>query len=215
MYSTILFDLDGTLTDPRQGITKSVQFALRKMGIHEPELSRLIHFIGPPLAKSFQVSYGMSPDQSKMAVHYYREYFSETGIYENILFPGIRELLEQLQLRGKKLAVATSKPEVFARTILQHFSLESFFVFIAGSNLDGSRVEKAEVISYALQNVPPCDFSEIVMVGDREYDVIGAKANGIDSLAVGYGFGSQEELFASEPTYFAETFDAMKHRLFA
>ena len=147
-YTTILFDLDGTLTDPQVGITKSVQYALRCMGIEEPDLAKLIHFIGPPLAESFRECYGMSNDQARQAVQYYREYFSVTGIYENGVYAGIPELLSQLVSSRKELAVATSKPQIFANQILQHFSLAEYFSVVAGSNLDGTRVEKAEVIAY-------------------------------------------------------------------
>lgn len=212
-YSTLLFDLDGTLTNPEEGITKSVQYALRHMGINEPDRAKLTHFIGPPLAKSFQECYGMDREQAKTAVHYYRDYFSKTGIFENKLYPGITELLTQLQRKRKTLVVATSKPEIFARTIVRHFALDTFFLFVAGSNLDGSRVEKAEVIEYALKNISCRASCAVLMIGDRKHDVIGAKANGIDSLAVGYGFGSQEELVAAAPTYYAESVDALTHQL--
>ena len=204
-YSTILFDLDGTLTDPQVGITKSVQYALGRMGIEEPALEKLIHFIGPPLAASFRESYSMDQEQSVQAVQYYREYFSQTGIYENAVYAGIPELLEKLRSAGKTLAVATSKPHVFANRILQHFALADSFVFVAGSNLDGSRVEKAEVIEYALKNLDvPCA-EEVLMIGDRKHDVIGAKLNRLDSLAVSYGYGSRAELTSARPTYLVDT----------
>jgi phosphoglycolate phosphatase len=204
-YTTVLFDLDGTLTDPQVGITKSVQYALQHMGIEESELGKLIHFIGPPLTESFREWYGMSNDQAKQAVQYYREYFSKTGIFENGVYAGIPELLTQLARSGKVLAVATSKPEIFANRILQYFSLAEHFSVVAGSNLDGTRVEKMEVIAYALQQLPPVNARNVLMVGDRKHDVLGARANGIDSLAVGYGYGTQEELFMVKPTYFAKT----------
>ena len=204
-YTTILFDLDGTLTDPKVGITKSVQYALRCMGIEEPDLTKLIHFIGPPLAESFRECYGMSNDQARQAVQYYREYFSVTGIYENGVYAGIPELLSQLVSSRKVLAVATSKPQIFANQILQHFSLAEYFSVVAGSNLDGTRVEKAEVIAYALQQLPPTGDKHVLMVGDRKHDIVGAQVNAIDSLAVGYGYGSLSELQAANPTYFVRT----------
>ena len=204
-YTTILFDLDGTLTDPQVGITKSVQYALRCMGIEEPDLAKLIHFIGPPLAESFRECYGMSNDQARQAVQYYREYFSITGIYENGVYAGIPELLSQLVTSRKVLAVATSKPQIFANQILQHFSLAEYFSVVAGSNLDGTRVEKAEVIAYALQQLPPIGDKHVLMVGDRKHDIVGAQVNAIDSLAVGYGYGSLSELQAANPTYFVRT----------
>ena len=204
-YTTILFDLDGTLTDPQLGITKSVQYALQHMGIAETERAKLIHFIGPPLVDSFRECYGMSTEQAQQAVQYYREYFSEIGIFENGIYAGIPELLTQLVKNGTVLAVATSKPEVFANRILEHFSLAEYFSAVAGSNLDGTRVEKAAVIAYALQQLPPVNTKNVLMVGDRKHDVVGAKANGIDSLAVGYGYGTPEELSAASPTYFVKT----------
>ena len=204
-YTTILFDLDGTLTDPQVGITKSVQYALKHMGIEEPELGKLIHFIGPPLAESFRECYGMSTEQARHAVQYYREYFSVTGIYENGVYAGIPELLSQLVNSGKVLAVATSKPQIFANQILQHFSLAEYFSVVAGSNLDGTRVEKAEVIAYALQQLPPISTEHVLMVGDRKHDIVGAQINAIDSLAVGYGYGSSSEFKVVQPTYFVRT----------
>jgi phosphoglycolate phosphatase len=203
-YSTILFDLDGTLTDPQVGITRSVQFALNRMGIEEPSPEKLIHFIGPPLAASFREFYGMDLVQSAQAVQYYREYFSQTGIFENAVYAGIPELLGKLRSDGKTLAVATSKPHVFAHQILQHFSLADFFAFVAGSNLDGSRVEKAEVIEYALKNLYISCPEDVLMIGDRKHDIIGAKLNRVDSLAVSYGYGSRAELSSAGPTYLVD-----------
>ena len=208
-YETVLFDLDGTLTDPQTGITRSVQYALRHMGITEPDLKKLIHFIGPPLVSSFRESYGMDEKQAKEAVRYYREYFSETGIFENAVYPGIFDLLTNLRHAGAILAVATSKPGVFAKRILDHFELSGFFYFVAGSNLDGSRVEKSEVIQYAMGNLPSAGVLPVVMVGDRKHDIIGARANRIDSIAVGYGYGSKEELDKAEPTYFMNSVEEL------
>lgn len=201
----VLFDLDGTLTDPHVGITKSVQYALKQMGIEESDLKKLIHFIGPPLAKSFRECYRMNEAKANQSVQFYREYFSQTGIFENAVYPGVPEILAKLKQQELILAVATSKPTVFAIQILQHFDLSGYFDFVAGSNLDGTRVEKAEVISHALQHLPPVDTSDVLMIGDRLHDILGAKANKIDSLAAGYGYGSEEELLAVGPTYFAGT----------
>ena len=206
-YTTILFDLDGTLTDPHVGITKSVQYALDKLGICEPDLKKLIHFIGPPLAGNFRDCYGMTEVQAQQAVQFYREYFSQTGIFENAVYPGITELLETLKQRGLILAVATSKPAVFANRILQYFNLTGYFDYVAGSNLDGTLVEKTEVIANALQNLPPVTLKQVLMVGDRKHDILGAQENRIDSLAVGYGYGSAEELLAAQPSYFVRTID--------
>lgn len=198
-YGTILFDLDGTLTDPQVGITKSVQYALEHMGIMEPDRKKLIPFIGPPLTASFMEFYGMDETRARMAVGYYREYFSRTGIFENAVYQGIDNLLAELRSAGRTLAVATSKPGVFANKILEHFALDGYFHFVAGSNMDGTLVEKAEVIAYALQHLPAVNQIDVVMVGDRKHDIIGARTNGIASIAVSYGYGSMEELQAAAP----------------
>ena len=208
-YRAILFDQDGTLTDPQVGITKSVQYALRHMGIIEPDLKKLIPFIGPPLAESFRVFYEMDEKQAWKSVQYYREYFSETGIFENEVYPGIPELLSKLRQEGRILGVATSKPEVFARRILEHFSLAVFFRGVVGSNLDGSMVEKGEVVACALKKMQPVDLKSVVMVGDREHDIFGARKNAIDSIAVGYGYGSEEELHRAKPTFYVRTMNEL------
>jgi phosphoglycolate phosphatase len=208
-YRTVLFDLDGTLTDPQVGITRSVQYALARMGIMEQDLEKLIYFIGPPLAASFMECYGMDETRSRRAVGYYREYFSQTGIFENAVYPGIEELLTELRQTDKTLAVATSKPGVFANRILEHFNLSGYFRFVAGSNLDGTLVEKAEVIAYALKNLPPVDSREVVMIGDRKHDIIGAKKNGIASIAVGYGYGAMSEILSAKPNSIASTVDEL------
>lgn len=205
MYEVILFDLDGTLTDPKVGITKSVQYALAKMGIAVADPDTLIPFIGPPLTYSFQEFYGMSVLEAKQALEFYRERFVETGIFENAVFPGIENLLRQLQKEGKTLLVATSKPTVYAVQILEYFRLQAFFKAIVGSNLDGTRVEKHEVITAALAELGDYDRAQIVMVGDRKHDVIGAKKNNIDVIAVSYGYGSIAELTAAEPNYMIHT----------
>lgn len=201
MYEVILFDLDGTLTDPKIGITRSVQYALAKFGIEEPNLEKLVHFIGPPLIHSFKESYSFSEEDARQGVIYYREYFTQQGIYENAVFPGIPELLARLQKEGKRLVVATSKPTVFAIQILKHFSLDQFFFAVVGSNLDGTRIEKYEVIEFALSQLTDLSSQKIVMVGDRKHDIIGAKHNGIDVIGVVYGYGTREELEKAEPNY--------------
>lgn len=200
-YTNILFDLDGTLTDPKIGITKSVRYALNKMNIEVETLDELEIFIGPPLAVSFQDFYGFDETKTLAAIEYYREYFKVTGLYENEVYKGIRELLGELKKNeGVRLFVATSKPQVFAQQIIDHFELDSYFEYICGSELDGTRSAKAEVIGYLLENfnLKPED---TVMIGDRKHDIIGAHHHGIDSIAVGYGFGSKEELVNIKPTY--------------
>ena len=193
-YDVFLFDLDGTLTDSSVGITKSVIYALKKYGIEEEDQKKLYAFIGPPLTESFQKFYGFSAEQSIEAVEYYREYYREIGIFENKVYEGMKETLRHLKEKGKRLMVATSKPEPFARRIIRHFGLASYFEYVAGMELDGGRGTKAEVIAYALQSCGIDDRGKTVMVGDREHDVIGAKKEGLDCIGVLYGFGSREEL---------------------
>lgn len=194
MYNTILFDLDGTLTDPAEGITNSVTYALKHWNIEIADKSSLNCFIGPPLYESFSKYFNFSENEAQKAVEVYREYFSVKGLYENKVYDGIEEVLSLLKSAGKKLAVATSKPEHFAVKILKHFSLEKYFDVIAGATMDGSRINKADVIRYALNELSPSTSKEILMIGDREHDVFGAKEIGIDSLGVTYGYGGRKEL---------------------
>ncbi|MDP3814461.1 HAD family hydrolase, partial [Pseudomonas sp.] len=196
----ILFDLDGTLTDPREGITRSVQYALAKLGIHEPDLTALEHFIGPPLLQCFMHSYGFDQATAWQAVQHYRQRFAEVGLYENRLFAGVGELLQLLQAQQRRLYIATSKPTVFAVKIAEHFDFARHFKGIYGSELDGTRTDKAELIAYLLeQEGLPAEHS--LMIGDRKHDLIGARRNGLDAAAVGYGFGSAAELQADAPRY--------------
>lgn len=213
MYDVIMFDLDGTLTNPKVGITKSVQFALNKMGIQEQDLEKLTPFIGPPLIPSFKEFYSMNDEQAKQAVHYYRERFSTVGLYENAVYLGIQELLEQLKSQGKTLIVATSKPTVFSVKILEHFGLRDYFTAVIGSNLDGTRVEKNEVIEFALSELSDYDSTKVIMVGDRKYDIIGAKKNDIDVVGVGYGYGGLDELKEAQPTYIVSTVKELQELL--
>lgn len=188
----VLFDLDGTLTDPMTGITKSVQYALKKQGIIENDLWNLTKFIGPPLKESFQKFYGMSKEEAQKAVEDYREYFSPIGIFENIVYDGMEEMLTKLKKEGMRLCVATSKPEEFAKRILEHFQLEEYFEFVGGALMDG-RTNKAEVIAYVLSEIK-AEKEQTIMVGDREHDILGAKKNGIESIGVLYGYGDKNEL---------------------
>ncbi len=190
----ILFDLDGTLTDPAIGITRSVNHALEYFGIRTADLQGLCKFIGPPLLDSFMKYYGFDENRAAMAVEKYREYFREKGIYENELIEGIEELLAKLIGDGRKLIVATSKPKVFADIILEHFGLMKYFDLVCGSELDGTRVNKDEVIMYALEKAGISDLDKAVMIGDREHDVIGARKAGIDCIGVLFGYGSRREL---------------------
>lgn len=211
-YDVILFDLDGTLTDPGIGITNSVMHALKKYGIEVEDRTELYKFIGPPLNESFEKYYGFSHEEAMQAIEYYREYYRVNGIYENLLYDGVEDLLKTLYENGKIIILATSKPEVFAKEILRHFGIEKYFSYIAGSNLDGTRVAKADVIEYALKEAGVADKSLAVMVGDREHDIIGAKKNGLDSIGVLFGYGSRTELENAGADYFSATVTDVKTR---
>ena len=193
MKQYLLFDLDGTLTDPMVGITSSVQYALEKFGIHVRYLKELIPFIGPPLAESFQKFYGFSKEDAEKAIQYYREYYAPKGIFENEVYEGSPEMLAHLTEAGFTLLVATSKPTVFARKVLKHFGMEDYFSFVGGSELDGSRTKKAEVISYILKTCG-IEAKEAIMIGDRRHDIEGGKACGLESVGVLYGYGTEQEL---------------------
>lgn len=205
MYKYILFDLDGTLTDPGIGITNSVMYALKKFGIEVDDRASLYKFIGPPLLDSFQKFYGFSKEESELGLKYYREYFRPKGLYENEVYEGIETLLLELKKRQKKLLVATSKPEEFAVEILKHFKIYDYFDYVAGASMDETRVKKADVIAYALESCGITDKASVVMIGDREHDILGAKENGLDSIGVLYGYGDYEEHKNADATNIAET----------
>lgn len=204
MYEAILFDLDGTLTDPAEGITNSVAHALAKRGITVEDKRTLNSFIGPPLTESFEKYYGMVHEEAIAAVEDYREYFKPKGIFENEVYEGIPEMLAELKEAGKRLIVATSKPEVFAKRILEHFSLDCFFDYIAGATLDGSRIKKSDVIKYALDMCGITDTDKCIMIGDRLHDVEGAKQCGMRSIGVLWGYGSRGELEESGADFIAK-----------
>jgi phosphoglycolate phosphatase len=204
MYQYILFDLDGTLTNPEIGITSSVMYALEKFGVKVEDRKELHPFIGPPLSYSFQTYYGLSEADSELAIKYYRERFSVKGLYENEVYEGVEKLLQRLKESGKKLIIATSKPEEFTLKILEHFDLLKYFDYVAGATMDGSRGEKADVIRYAIEISGIQDRSQAIMIGDRKYDILGAKENGLDSIGVLFGFGDREELSEAGANYIAE-----------
>lgn len=204
----ILFDLDGTLTDPKVGICTCVQHALKAFGIEEPDLDKLEPFIGPPLKDSFMQFYGFSEEDAEAAIKVYRERFSTVGKFENEVYEGIPGMLRALKDYGYQLAVASSKPECFVKDILKHFRIAEYFDVVVGSELDGSRVEKSEVIHEALNRLfhyRAFQKQKVVMVGDRKFDVEGAKNIGVTSVAVAYGYGPMEELEAATPDYIAGT----------
>ena len=204
-YQYALFDLDGTLTDPGEGITKSVQYALAKYDIRVSDRTELFCFIGPPLHESFEVYYGFSREEALRAVDAYREYYAVKGIFENKVYEGIREALAALQASGIKICLATSKPEFYAKQILEHFDLAQYFTAVAGSNMDGTRTKKAEVVERALMLLGDPDVKDCIMIGDREHDVLGGKAQGLDALGVTFGYGSEQELVAAGANYIAHS----------
>ena len=205
MYEYILFDLDGTLTDPGLGITNSVAYALKRWNIEVEDRKSLYKFIGPPLQDSFAQYYGFSAQDALRAVDVYREYFREKGLFENEVYPGVESMLKALKEQGKTLILATSKPEEFAIRILKHFHLDGYFTVMAGATMDTSRNKKGDVIAYALREAGVLDKSKAVMVGDREHDVIGANQNGLDSIGVLFGYGDRDELEKAGATYIAPT----------
>ncbi len=210
----LLFDLDGTLTDPKEGITKAVQYALKHYGIQVDDLDSLCPFIGPPLKDSFQKYYDFPEAQAKEAIQVYREYFSVKGWSQNKVFSGIPEMLGELKAAGKKLYLATSKPEVFAKQILEHFGLTSYFEFIGGADLEETRVRKGDVIGYVLENCGLSDKKEkILMVGDREHDVLGAREQGIECAGVLFGYGDRAEMEACHAAYIAESINELRKML--
>ncbi|MDM8298755.1 HAD family hydrolase [Enterocloster aldenensis] len=213
----ILFDLDGTLTDPKEGITKSVRHALNHYGIQVDDLDTLTPFIGPPLTDSYKKYYGFSDEQAWEGVLVYREYFSERGWHENKEYPGIKEMLGALKAAGRVLLVATSKPEEFARKILEHFGMAGYFDFIGGADMDETRVRKADVIRYVLEqyglDTSRETLARCVMVGDREHDVLGARECGMDCVGVLYGYGDRQEMDGCRPAWTADTVDDLKDLL--
>ena len=202
-YRYCLFDLDGTLTDPGIGITNSVMYALDKFGIHVSDRAELFSFIGPPLGESFRRQFGFSEEQAQKAVEYYREYFRPKGIFENSVYEGIPELLKKLRERNITVALATSKPYEFAVRILEHFELKQYFDYIGGATMDGRISKKADVIAHLLDEFGNVDKAEVLMIGDRAQDVEGARANGLHSAGVLWGYGSAEELQDAGADYLA------------
>ena len=209
-YQYALFDLDGTLTDSANGIINSVSYALSKFGIDTVDRSQLKCFIGPPLIDSFETFCGFPHDKADKAVEYYREYFKDTGIFENSLYQGIPELLKSLSDEEITLIVATSKPEIFAKKIAAHFDIEKYFSSIIGATMDGTLSAKKDIIAHALKTHGIADKSSVIMIGDRHHDIEGAVANEIDSIGVLYGYGSLDELVSSGATYTVNTPDEIK-----
>ena len=202
-YKYIFFDLDGTLTDPQEGITNCVKYSLESFGIHETDYAKLMRFIGPPLIYSFREYYGFSEEKARAAVTKYRERFADIGIFENRVYDGIEDVLQKLVDTAHVLVLATSKPKVFADRIMTKYRLRPYFKLICGSELDGTRDNKDEVIEYAISKLQ-IPREQIIMVGDRKHDIIGAKKCGIASCGVRYGYAEPGELEAAGADYIAE-----------
>lgn len=212
-YEYLLWDLDGTLTDSGRGIINAVKYALKQYGIEENDMAALRSFIGPPLVASFSGIYGFDREKALEAVAHYRTYYSAGGLFENDVYPGIRELLRDLKDAGYKNIMATSKPERFSFQIMEHFELDKYFYLMAGATESQERIEKEQVIEYALKASGITDKSKCLMIGDRKYDIQGAKINGLESLGVLYGYGSREEFEAAGADRIVESVEELR-RLF-
>lgn len=202
-YKYIFFDLDGTLTDPQEGITNCVKYALESFGIYEADYSMLLRFIGPPLVDSFHDFYGFDEEKALRAVEKYRERFSSVGLFENKVYDGIYDMLRKLVDSGHVLVLATSKPKVYADRIMARYRLRPYFRLICGSELDGTRNNKDEVIEYAIEKLK-CPRERIIMVGDRRHDIAGAKKCGIASCGVRFGYAEPGEIEAAGADFIAD-----------
>lgn len=200
MIKNILIDLDGTLTDPKVGITTSARYGLAKVGFPVAEDTNIDWIIGPPLKASLAkiLNVTVDDDLAEQALLGYRERFSSIGLYENTVFSDVEDTLAKLQQRGFRLFLATAKPIVYARQIMQHFNLAQYFIELYGSELSGERTNKGDLIGYILQQ-QQLHAKQCLMVGDREHDIFGARRHGIDTIAVEYGYGSAQELDAAQP----------------
>lgn len=236
-FQNILFDLDGTLTESGPGITRSVQYALHQMGIEEPDLQKLEPFVGPPLNLSFRERYGMNEEETGRAIHYFRESYDTKGIYENNVYPGVRELLQMLHEQGRRLAIASSKPEPMVHRVLEHFGIAGYFDVIVGSHVEEELDNKMGadnkllMVKKALQGLgmtgepdsgaagePESAMTEILrharrksyaMVGDRSFDMNGVKANHVTAVGVSYGYGSRRELEEAGADFIADTVEEL------
>ncbi len=211
-YDNLMFDLDGTLTDSKPGLVKAVEYAVSRMGL-EPLPSPVVDkFLGPPLFGSFEKHCGMDGETAKKAVSYFREYYAKKGVFENEPYEGIVELLEACTASGKRLFVATSKPTVTALQVCSYFSIDQYFTEILGSEMDGSIIEKSDIIGILLSRYA-LDRSRTIMIGDRENDITGGRKNGLDTVAVGYGYGAEGELRQANANYYAKTMSDLKKLL--
>ncbi|MBQ2468145.1 MAG: HAD hydrolase-like protein [Clostridia bacterium] len=201
----IFFDFDGTVIDTGKGVKNGVKYALEHYGFKIPDTSVLNGFMGPPLSSSFPGYYGLTAEQTEDAIRVYREYYSSKGVYEFELYPGIENLLKTLRDHGRDLFIASTKPEKFVKLIMADAGLDKYFRFIGGATLDGSMEDKPDIINYVLANNSDLDRSSSVMIGDRKFDINGAKICGLPSIAVLYGYGSREELEEAGADAFASS----------
>ncbi len=214
-YDILLFDLDGTLTEPREGITKAVQYALKCAGIVENNLNKLEAFIGPPLIEGFMQLYGFTEEEALEARSKYREYYTAKGALENEVYEGMEDLLKNVEKLGKTMLVATSKPLYYANIILEHFGIAKYFKGIFGAEMNEIDHKKSDVIKRAIEFAGDKELTKYLMIGDRKHDVIGAKTLGIDSIAVLYGYGSKEEFEEYKPNYIVSTVSELEKFLLA
>lgn len=209
LFSHIIFDLDGTLTDNTRGIKNSVRYALEKMHYEHIPDEIPDQFIGPPLQWGFKNLFGLNEKSTGLAVEYFREYYGENGWYENIPYPGISELMEDLHYNGKQMFIATSKLEKYAIKIMQHFEFDKYITQLAGADYSGLKATKSLIISAILETQQLLPSKEIVMIGDTAFDIVGGKEHGLSTIAVAYGFGKEEELKATNPDYFIESVEEL------
>lgn len=210
MIKNVFFDLDGTLTDSSEGILNGFEYTLAHFNIKVENRKALERFIGPSLADSFKEEYHFDEKQTEIAINKYREYYATKGLKENKLYEGIKELIMELS-KSKNIILATAKPQVFSEQIIENFGIKKYFKFISGSTLDGSRGRKADIISYAINNLEPINIEECIMVGDRKHDIEGAKENNMRSIGVTYGFGTEEELKKAGADYIAHNVEELKN----
>jgi len=213
-YTHLLFDLDGTLTDSEEGIINALTYALDRADIPENDTCKLRSFIGSPLLKTLQDVYGISNERAEKIASDYRSYYAEKGIFENRLYPGIPELLSDLKKAGKRLILATSKRTTGARQVLDIFNLNEYFDLVVGGSPDGKISEKGEVIRHVFSKTGDEIKKNAVMIGDRKYDILGARENGVDSIAVMFGYATKEEIDKAKPTYRVNTVDELRTLLF-
>lgn len=204
-YQVVLFDLDGTIIDPKEGIINSILYAIKEFGLEENQIDTLDSFIGPPLHHSFQKRYQLNEIDAMEVVRLYRVYYAEKGIYECHLYPQIEELIKNLFEQKVFMSLATSKPGGYADQLMRYFDLDKYFDFTAGALMDGKRTDKKEVIQFALDHIPPFDKESILMLGDREFDIDGGKHHGLQTAYARWGYGEDEVVLKSNPNFVLDT----------